>query len=240
MTLIERIETICERAENQRSIEEKRAEVNRLQPLLNDARNLSEDLDHEVAQLRFLRDQGIFTAPPDKAEAARKTLGRLRERFTKESRAEHLTRGRDWTLLKEQVRATCENLASALQTEWAQFVQTAYSGDTPSTLEGSLAGTEGNLQNLRRYREVHAELNRYAKSRPTGRTDFDNVRDLSRQLTEIYQDFDFDVPEEVKRFLQAVAGGGANLDLFTTEVRVWLQKQNTSDHYRIVARADSQ
>ena len=89
MTLLKRIETVCKRAKEQHSIEEKRAEVDRLQPLLNEARDLSEELGHEVAQLRFLQDQGISTTTQDKAKAARNTLGRLRERFSKESRAEH-------------------------------------------------------------------------------------------------------------------------------------------------------
>lgn len=236
MTLIARIRTICERAENQRSIEEKRAEVDRLQPLLSDARRLSDDLDREVTQLRLLRDQGIHIKTSDKADAARNTLGRLRERFTKETRAENLTRGSDWTLLKRQVQATCEDLASAHQAEWCQFVETAYSGDTPINLRGSLAGTERNLTNLERYGKVYAELNQYARSRPSGRADFERIRDLARQLTEIHQDFDFNVPEAVKLFLQAVAGGGAHLDLLTTEVRDWLRQQSMSDHYRIVAK----
>ena len=150
-----------------------------------------------------------------------------------------LTRGRDWTLLKEAVRAACKNLASALQTEWVQFVQTAYRGDTPCTLKENLARTEGNLQNLQRYSEVYAELYQYVRSRPTGRADFDHVRALARQLTKIHQEFDFDVPEEVKHFLRAVADGGAHLDLLSKEVRDWLQQQNTSDHYRIVAKVSS-
>lgn len=238
MTLIARIENICGRAENQRSIEEKAAEVERLQRLLNDARRLEDELGDEVKQLRLLQDQGISMAPPEKAQAARKTLGRLQERFSKDRRAENLTRGRDWTLLKDQVRATCEQLASTLQTEWGHFVQSAYSGDTPSSLKGSLAGTEQNLDNLARYSEVYAALNQYARSRPSERGDFDRVRDFSRQLSEIYQDFDFDVPEAVNRFLRAVAGGGAELELLTSEVRDWLEQHSRSDRYRIVAKAD--
>jgi hypothetical protein len=239
MTLVERIEALRERAEGQSSLEQKRAESGRLQYLLNAARRLSEDLGSQVTQLRMLEDQGIETSAPDSAVAARKTLSKLRERFAKEPRAEQLTRGQDWTRLNEQIQATCRTLASALETEWRRFVGTAYSGESPNNLAGSLASTDGNMANLKRYRDAYAQITQYARSGPRERADFDRVRDLVRQLTEIYQGFDFNVPEDVKRFLRAVADGGANLDLLTAEVRDWLQQQNTGSQYRIVARASS-
>ena len=240
MTLIERIQTLRERANGQLSLEEKRNESQRLRPLLDGARKLSESLGREVEQLRLLQDQGISVSVPDSSTAARKTLGRLRERFAKEMRTEQLTRGRDWQRLNEQVLLTCQSLSSALQAEWRRIVETAFSGDKPSNLEQTLASTPKNLQNLRRFQGGYGKLEQFSRSRPTGRADFEQVRDLARQLTEIYQDFDFDVPEDVNRFLRAVADGGADLALLTAGVRDWLEGQDTSSHYRIVARLSSQ
>ena len=228
MTLIERIQTLSKRASSQLALEENRAESGRLQQLLRDARTFSEKLGSEVKQLRLLQDQGISVSAPDGATAARKTLGRLRARFAKEPHAEQLTRGRDWTLLNKQVLLTCKNLSSALDAEWRRVVETAFSGDKPANLADTLARTPGNMRNLDRFRDVYAHLEQYARSRPTGRADFVHVRDLARQLTEIYQGFDFGVREDVKRFLRAVADGGANLELLTPDVRDWLDEYGTS------------
>ena len=236
MTLIERIETLRKRAGDQIFLEKKRAESTLLQPLLDDARALSEDLSREIEQLRLLKDQGIDVAAPDSAAMACKTLGRLRERFAKENRAEQLTRGRDWGRLNDQIEETCKSLATALRAEWRRVVETAFSGDKPNNLENTLARTAGNERNLQRYREVYGKLNQLSGYRPTERSDFDNIRILARQLKEIHQDFDFNVPDDVKLFLGAVAVDGADLALLTAEVRDWLKQQNTSDHYRIVAR----
>lgn len=239
MTLIERIEILCERAKNQRSLEEKKAESQRMQPLLNDARKLSENLATEVERFRLLRDQGIEMLTPDRAGKARNVLGRLRARFAEEGRAEDLTRGRDWNLLKDHVQATCENLRSTVDAEWRQFVETICNAQRPDDLERTLAHTDRNKTSLKLYREVYEQITKYAGSRPNDRTDFDCVRDLSRQLAEIHKEFDFDVPEEVKRFLRAVADGGATLDLLTAEVRDWIEQQQGSERYRIVARVSS-
>lgn len=239
MTLIERIETLRQCANGQLTLEEKRAESRRLQPLLSEARKFSEDLGNEVKQIRFLHDQGINISTPDSSIAARKTLSKLRERFAQDPHAEQLTRRQDWTRLKEQLQATRNNLASALDAEWRRFVKEAYRGDAPNNLANSLAGTESNKRNFQLYLDGYNKLNEYARSRPNERADFDSVRELARQLTEIYQRFDFNVPEDVKRFLKAVADGGANLDLLTAEVRDWLQQQNLIGQYRIVARVSS-
>ena len=95
------------------------------------------------------------------------------------------------------------------------------------------------MLNLQEYSKVYGDFYQCAQSRPTKPADFDNVRDFARQLSEIYQKFDFNVPEEVNRFLQAVADGGAPLDFLSEEVCDWLQQHNTSGHYRIVAKVSS-
>jgi len=236
MTLIEHIERICERATHQLSREESRAESQRLAPLLKDAGQFSASLAAEIERLRFFRDQGFSVTVPDKAAAARKTLSRLRERFSRDYRAEQLTRGREWALLSGQIRETREELDSNLRTEWRCFVDSAYSGDNPDNVESVLAATEGNRKNLVDYRRAHTELRQYARTRPESREDFARVRALARILTEIYDRFDFSVPDDVKRFLQAVASGGAGLELLTQTVLDWLHEQNTAGQYRVVSR----
>ena len=239
MNLIERIETLCERANGQRALEEDSAESRRLQPLLDEARKFSQNLAQEVEQLRLLQDQCISISAPESATSARNTLGGLRKRFSKKPRAEQLTHRKDWNRLKDQVLLTCRSLSSALDAAWRQFVGTAFSGGDPNSLRSTLPSTPDNLRSFEHYRLRYAELSGFARSRPTGRADFERVRDLARLLTEIHGSFDFHVPEDVKRFLRAVAEDGADIGLLTAGVRNWLEAQGTSAHYRIVARTDS-
>jgi len=236
ITLIERIEKLCERATDQFSREESRTESQRLAPLLNDASRFSAILAGTIERLRLFRDQGFSVTTPDKADAARKTLRTLRERFSRDYRAEHLTRGRQWTLLNDQIQETCKELDSSLRTEWRRFVDSAYSGDSPDHVSSVLAATESNLRNLESYRHTYSTLSEYRRKVPASREDFTQVRELARTLGEIYDRFDFSVPDDVKRFLQAVAGGGAGLELLTHTVLDWLHEQNTAGQYRIVYR----
>jgi len=237
MTLVDRLNGLTERANRLDALDRKRAESAKLQERLAQARPMNEKLGTEIQQMRLLHDEGINAAPDSSsAEAARKTLARLINRFTENSTADSLTKGRDWNLLNSQAQAIYQELINALKTAWSQFVSTAYTGEDPHQLEQSLAGTDHNRNRLSRYKQVYKELTELARSRPQQRGDFARVRELARQLSEIYQSFDFNVPESVKRFLQAVADGGADLDLLTEEVHGWLQQQGSSGHYRIVAR----
>ena len=237
MTLIDRINSLTERASGLDALDRQRAESAKLQRLLAQAHPMNEKLGTEIQQMRLLHDEGINAAPDSSsAEAARKTLARLIKRFTENRTADSLTRGRDWKLLDDQAQATYQELTNALKAAWSQFIATAYTGESPSHLERSLAVTDRNLDQLRLYKQTYTQLNSLGRSRPQERGDFTRVRELARQLGEIYQRFDFDVPEAVKRFLQAVADGGADLDLLTEEVHGWLQQQGSSGHYRIVAR----
>lgn len=237
MRLIDRIEALTERASGLDALEHRRAESAKLQELLKQARPISEKLGTEIQQMRLLHDEGINAAPGStSAEAAGKTLARLIKRFTEDRTADSLTRGRNWNLLDNQAQATCQELTNALKAAWGRFIATAYTGESPEQLERSLAVTDRNRSQLTLYKQAYTQLNSLTRSRPQERSDFDRVRGLARQLGEIYLRFDFNVPEAVKRFLQAVADGGADLDLLTEEVRAWLQQQGSSSHYRIVAR----
>jgi len=239
MTLLERIADLKRRAAEQQGRQAGLDEVQKLQPLLADARVLSRGLGIEVAQLHLLRGQGLpLPAEPAGAGAreALTTLDRLRQRFAEQRTADRLTHRQDWTRLKERTETARFRAATALDQAWRDFVANSYSGDKPADLERSLAPTDVNKDRLNRYRTTYQDLNGLAARRPTRREDFDRVHELARQLKELHQGFDFGVPEAVKQFLQAIANGGADLDLLTDEVRRWLQQQGSTGRYQIVAK----
>jgi hypothetical protein len=61
------------------------------------------------------------------------------------------------------------------------------------------------------------------------------IRLTAENLAAIAKDFDFDVPDAVKQFLDALPQGGAPLSLLTDEVRAWIIGQGQTDRYRVVA-----
>lgn len=240
MTLLVRIAGLKRRAEEQQGRQTALDEAGKLQPLLREAKALSQGLGTEVAQLDLLRGQQGITLPGDvvgaEGGAALTTLNQLRTRFAEDRRAERLTRGQGWSRLKERTEAARSQAARDLDKTWRDFVASVYSGDKPADLERSLAPTDGNSHRLQRYRSAYNELGTLSRRRPTGRKDFDRVHELARLLREIHQGFDLTVPDAVKRFLDAMAAGGADLDLLTDEVRVWLRQQGSAGRYQIVAR----
>ena len=240
MTLIDRIEALSERARGLEDLDRRRAESAKLQQLLTKARPISDKLSTEIQQMRLLHDESINVTPDSaSAEKTRKTLARLIKRFNQKRTADSLTKGRDWKLLEDQTQTTCQELTDTLKAAWSQFIETAYTGESPSHLDRSLAVTDHNVEQLRLYKQTYTQLNGLTRSRPQERNDFARVRELARQLGEIYQRFDFDVPEAVKSFLKAVADGGADLDLLTDRGHGWLRQQNKTGRFRIVAKDSS-
>ena len=236
MSLIDKINNLTERSKKLVDLEKKLAESGRLHELMNDAEAFSRDLGQQVLVTRLFDDQGVSRDVPKKLENALGTLSRLRERFENDKRAEQLTRGRDWRLFKDQLDQVCESLAQINKEQWKRFVGSAYSGQKPNDLKASLAQTPENRANLPRYENAYEQLSRYARRLPAERSDFNDVREIAERLTVIYQQFDFEVPESVKRFLKAIGDGGADLELLTDEVRVWLNENNSVEKYQIVAK----
>ena len=237
MILIERIEQLQRRANDLSGLQARLDETRRLQTLQQQAEKVSKPLGQQVQGLRLFRDQDMdLHEVPASAASALKTLDRLRTRFAKDRRAENLTRGQDWKRMESQVQETSKIINRELDNEWKQFVTTAYSGETPANLERTLAPTDSNRGRLSRYGEAHRQLMASARTLPTARIDFENGCRLARQLAEIHQGFDFNVPEAVGAFLKAIGAGGAGLELLTEEVRNWLTQQGTAGRYRIVAR----
>ena len=58
---------------------------------------------------------------------------------------------------------------------------------------------------------------------------------MADDLKAIAGQFDFDVPAEVKAFLEAVQADGAALALLTPTVTAWLKDNDAFTAYRIVA-----
>ena len=235
MTLIERIRDLTERSGKLIDLDERLSETKRLHSLQRDASTLAKALEEQVNLSRLLSDQGVECEVPPVVNTALSTLSKLKSRYDAEMRAEVLTRGKEWARFKDQVEKVCAEVARINRAEWATFVELAYTGQAPGDVKASYAPTAENERNLALYSSAFSQLQQYARKLPNDRADFEGVRNTARQLTEIYQRFNFNVSESVKRFLRAVGEGGADLGLLTEEVIAWLEENKSTSKYRIVA-----
>ena len=100
-----------------------------------------------------------------------------------------------------------------------------------------IAFTPANIAAFKTYEQLHQAFRAEFDHRPVDKAAIDRVKALAARLTETTKEFDFDVPADVKRFLEAIQSGGAKLDLLTDAVLEWLQENNAFDNYRIVPRS---
>jgi len=213
-------------------------EASNLERLRQDLKKHVEKVEPQLHKQALLQAEDIQVPPPVVlVKAARRAAGLL-EKFKAEPTAANLKKGQSWRLLLEELDTAVGELSQAVISAWRRARQSFFAGDTPSTLRGRLARTAENDQALERYLVLHQGLETAFAAAPSDRATVEQVRLLSKQLEAAAQDFNFDVPESVKAFLEAVQSvAGAPLDLFTPEVRDWLKANNSIDSYRITAKS---
>ena len=86
---------------------------------------------------------------------------------------------------------------------------------------------------FRTYEALYAGLRAAFNDLPRDNGDIERVAALAEQLEQAAQAFDFDVPAEVKQFLEAVLSvNGAPLTLLTPGVRLWLEANGSLENLR--------
>jgi hypothetical protein len=205
--------------------------------------DLKDDLAEQVDALRValaaravLAEANLPTDLPPSHEALRKRAQQLRERFEKDPSAEVLKKGQVWRTCIELAEATAKTITSTTRSRWQGYEAQIFGGESPSAVERLLAPTPENNAALRRYKACFEELRLQFRTLPSSSQDIAAAKLKANELKEIAKAFNFDVPVDVKAFLEAVlSGGGAPLKLLTPSVIEWLRKTGTYEHYRITA-----
>ena len=194
----------------------------------------AEKLGAQLEKEALLASGNITVAHPASLIAARKRATGLLERFVANSRPATLKRGQGWTALLREIDVASRELAAAVVSAWRAHRAIVFAGDTPAALRGKLARTKVNDEAFRTYEALYARLKAAFDDLPGDKGDFDQVRALAAELEQVAQAFDFDVPAEVKQFLEAVLSvTGAPLALLTPEVRQWLEANGSLESYTI-------
>jgi len=214
------------------------AEVSALEGLRTDLASRAQKLAVEQGRQLVLTQAKIAVPDPQSIIAARKRAASLLEKFLVERKAATLKRGQGWRLLLEESDAATRELASVLMSVWRAHRQTVFAGETPAQIRGKLAHTKENDAAFDEYERVFAELKAQFDTLPNDQAAVRHVNSLAERLEKVGKSFNFDVPADVKRFLEAVLSvNGAPLSLLTSAVQEWLTDNAKLDSYSIRATA---
>ncbi|TPK52910.1 MULTISPECIES: hypothetical protein [unclassified Mesorhizobium] len=212
-------------------------EASRLEGLRSDLAPPAAEFSRALDQRKLLVDSGIEAVAPAILDSIRKRATDLVEKFTAEKKAATLTRGVGWTNLIRDIKVASTELGAAVIQSWKVYRQAVFTGEAPGVIRGRIAFTPANSAAFAEYEQLHQAFRTEFDRLPADKAGIEKVRALAAKLTETAKAFDYNVPGEVKRFLEAIQSGGAALDLLTDTVKHWLRANNAFDSYRILPRS---
>lgn len=224
--LFERVKAIAEGANEAKAIDLLRSKLV----------ELSAPIHLLASNALTLRQEGVGLSPISELGVAIDAVKKARERFVESPKATTLRQGTRWTSLMNRLEALAEKGRTTQASDWRNYFDGKYFQGLPPVQRGAtLAATPENTKAIDRYRTLYQAFIKYRSQPPQSSDEFNTLRLLSKQLAEIaFQD---DVPEDVRRFLDATSLG-AGLDLLTPEVIDWLRENNLLANYIVRARAN--
>ncbi len=234
MTLLADATATSESLKKLRLIAEGADEAKAIESLRSDLADFANSVNGLACSGALFREHGVsLSAVPDLGSTL-EGVQKARERFLKAPKATTLRQGTRWTSLTTKLESLVEKTKVAQSADWQRhFDQHFFGGLPPAKREGTLAKTPENERALKRYRELYQSFIQYRTKPPTSAGDFQKLDLLSQQLTAIK--FQEDVPEAVRKFLEALSTG-AGLHLLTADVLEWLQENGLLANYVVRAR----
>jgi hypothetical protein len=194
------------------------------------------ELSRALDQHATLVDSGVVAAAPASLDVARKRASALLEKFMAEKKAATLKKGVGWASLVRDIKVASSDVSAMVTSGWKAYRQEVFTGDPPGVVKGRIALTPANGAAFKRYEQLHQAFRLEFERLPADRAAIERARLLASELTETAKAFDYAVPTDVKRFLEAVQSGGAPLDLLTDTVKTWLTENDAVASYRILPR----
>ena len=143
-----------------------------------------------------------------------------------------------WTKLTSLAATSNEAIETSAKNIWMQFVDSLGHVDTPNELESRMLKTPANVTLIEQYK-LH--FNRYQSALrlrlPESLEAKSAIESMVSTLNDFRSQLQSNAPDSVKRFLKAVDGGGAQIDLVTSEVLEWLKSND--DPNRFVVKSKS-
>ena len=195
-------------------------EASKLHDLRSELADAAGLLDGPLETQALLIENGIAVDTPPALVEARKRASTVLDRFRANTKAATLTRAQTWKNLLADIDTACEELSVEMNSAWRGYRNAAYSGDSPTAVKArGLARTTQNDAALKEYSALFEQFSKLFEDLPEDRGAIERVGLLAVRLQEVGKKFDFEVPDDVKQFLEAVLSvDGAPLGLLTTGV----------------------
>ena len=236
-SLPRRAEDLKVRLSRLQELSSKVEEASNLERLRLDLKQRVERFEPSLQKQALLQANGIAVSLPAAVVKAARRADGLRERFNAQPTAATLKKGQTWIKLLDELDDADRELTQVVLEIWRRSREGFFAGDPPARLRGRLARTAKNDEALEQYRNLHQALDAAFSAAPSDSAKIDEVKRLAKQLEAAALTFDFDVPDAVKAFLEAVQSvAGAPLHLLTPEVVDWLKTNDSFDTYRIRAK----
>ena len=193
-----------------------------------------EALDRSLVQCQILAKGGVTTNTPASLVTARNRAAALRQKFAGDARSATLKSATVWTTLLRDVGTAATDAVTEAKAAWKNHRTAIFTGDTPAVIRGRIGWSDENKKAFERYERKFQTLRAAFETLPSTASEVAAAKAVAADLKSVAGEFDFDVPADVKKFLDAVQANGAPLGLLTPTVVEWLNKKNAFASYRIV------
>jgi hypothetical protein len=236
MRLLTKASAALERLRNAEAARSGLAEATALADLQKDLGPRIRPILEVCRQVRMLQEAGIPVSAPTEMSKPLQSLENITARFKEKPEAATLKHAKRWANLLEAVDALRKSCDSSLSRDWARYVDSQlFSGESPEELRSLLAQTPQNSARLRMYTDLYRKFVSLRAVTPTSVEALAQLREYSRQLSEMR--FQRDVPENVRVFFEAAATpSGAGLTLLTADVVTWLTNNGHLANFVVRAR----
>lgn len=234
MALLADATKTCERLQKLRTIAEGADEAKAIESLRVELAEFATSVKGLAGSGALFREHGVNLSAVSDLASTQESVQKALERFQNAPKATTLRQGTRWKSLTTKLEALVNKTKVAQSGDWQRhFDQHFFGGLPPAKREATLAKTPENERALKRYRELYQSFIQYRTKPPMSAEDFQKLHLLSQQLTAIK--FQEDVPEAVRKFLEALSTG-AGLHLLTADVLAWLQENGLLANYVVRAR----
>jgi len=193
------------------------------------------DLESYEAKKVLIGQCGTTVNSNVSTDSIREALKRIVKRFKRNPSFQSLTYGNDWEIVSNEMKRLNSELNKILTDAWKNFVTSTYCGESLDILQSTLPKTEKNNALLDQFDNKYKSYIYHKNKFPDSDSDIDKVIKLAKELNDLIQQMDRDIPEDVKKFINAVnVKTGASLLLLTEGVKKWLIENDEVYSYKIV------
>lgn len=238
MTFLERADTLIDKLKKIQSLQANAEEARALKKDAQECKDQNVILNSLSCLIMKCKRNGIPLPRLSRNDAVVNDISGLLGKFKEQPKRETLVRGNKLTRIYDKVQDVQKSTRNVIEGAWRQYCEIHFALQNPVELETTVAQTDENKKLLAEYKAIFLKMSPMLSLLPDADFDFGKLNELHEQLGAILRNVDFNVPEEVKAFLNAIAETqGAPLSYLTNPVVIeWLQNHNQMERYKIIRR----